>query len=68
MKITYELARAAGMDAGNSHMRAHALKAWNRDSYASAVRTINQLLLQVPVEEGGLKGLQLADIEQTMTD
>ena len=59
MKITAELARAAGTDAGSRHMSAHTLKAWSHEAYSVAARTTNRLLMHVPVEDGGLKGLQL---------
>ena len=59
MQITAELARAAGTDAGNRHMSAYTIKPWIRDAYNAAVCTTNKLLIHVPVEDGGLKGLHL---------
>ena len=54
--LTRELAFAAGTDAGNRHMRP-----WNRDAYNAAVRETNRLLLYVPFEDGGFRGLTLTD-------
>ena len=59
MALTADLARAAGTDAGNRHMSGHTLKPWNREAFTVAVRTTNRLLLNVPFEDGGLKGLNL---------
>ena len=59
--LTRELAFAAGTDAGNRHMSGHTLRPWSRDAYSVAVRETNRLLLYVPFEDGGFRGLTLTD-------
>ena len=59
--LTRELAFAAGTDAGNRRMSKHTLKPWSRDAYNAAVRETNRLLLYVPFEDGGFRGLTLTD-------
>lgn len=44
MKITYSIAHAAGMDAGNADKRTRGLKQWDEQSYNTAAATINRLL------------------------
>lgn len=44
IRLTPELARAAGWDAGNRSMRAAGRKAWNEEDYQAAVDTENRLM------------------------
>ena len=59
--LTRELAFAAGTDVGNRCMSKHTLRPWSRDAYNAAVRETNRLLLYVPFEDGGFRGLTLTD-------
>lgn len=47
--LTYELAHAASMDAGNRSMRAGGRTAWNLDDYNASVDEFNRLW---PIPEG----------------
>lgn len=64
--ITRELAFAAGQDAANRAMakrlgqKPRSPKRWSAAEADLATETINQLLLYVPVERGGLEGLNLS--------
>lgn len=60
--IDRALAFAIGVDAGNRHMDAHTLKPWNREAYNIAAETTNRLLMHVPVAEGGLKEIPIAQL------
>ena len=42
--ITYKIAHAAGWDAGNQSMHKAGRKAWNREDYNVAAKTMNCLL------------------------
>ena len=43
MKLTYEIARAAGQDAANRNMRKNHRKKWNQADYNISVREFNRL-------------------------
>ena len=43
MKLTYELAHAASMDAGNDSMRKAGRKQWNKADQSAALRQFAQL-------------------------
>ena len=57
--ITRDLAFAAGATAADMHMNPHTLKPWDQDACDKMVRTTNRLLMHVPMEKGGLKGMPL---------
>ena len=40
---TYDLAMAAGRDAGSANMRQHGRRGWNEDDYNVATRTFHRL-------------------------
>ncbi len=42
--VTYEIAMAAGRDAGNRSMRAAGRAAWNEDDYDVAARLVARLI------------------------
>ena len=42
--LSYELASAAGMDAGNRSMRQAGRKKWNEDDFNAAARETNRLI------------------------
>jgi hypothetical protein len=43
-EITYEIAHAASVDAGNRSMRAAGRKIWNVDDYNASVAEFNRLM------------------------
>lgn len=45
--VTYEIAMAAGRDAGNRSMRAAGRTSWNEDDYNTAVELVQRLLGEV---------------------
>ncbi len=54
MKITYEIARAAAMDAANRRMKAEGRMVWNQEDYNEACRELERLwpsTPKAPVEE-----------------
>lgn len=51
IKLTKELAHAAGWDAGNASMRKAGRTKWNRADYNLAARTTNRLLDALLAEE-----------------
>jgi hypothetical protein len=44
IKLTYQLAHAAGMDAANRNMHANGRQVWNEEDYSIAAATLNGLL------------------------
>ena len=50
-KLTYDLAHAAGTDAGNRSMKKRNAVAWNVDDYNVAVAEMNRLLSVIESEE-----------------
>ena len=44
MRLTYEIAMAAGRDAGNRSMRKAGRAAWNREDWDAAAEVTNKLL------------------------
>ena len=48
MRITYKLAHAASMDAGNRSMRQGGRTAWNEDDYGACVDEFNRLIPPEP--------------------
>lgn len=47
IKLTLDLARAAGMDAGNRSMRKAGRKHWNEDDFDAAATVYNHLLDEI---------------------
>lgn len=45
MKLTYELAMAAGRDAANRNMRKAGRSVWNEDDYNVAIDTYTRLMV-----------------------
>jgi hypothetical protein len=43
-KLTYDIARSAGMDAGNRSMRKANRAHWNEDDFNAAARETNRLI------------------------
>ncbi len=54
------IAFACGEQIANKNMRKHGRQAWHEEEFAAAARTTNRFLLDVPFEQGGLKGLDLS--------
>lgn len=44
MKITYQIAMAAGQDAGDASMKKHGRAAWNKADWDVAARLVTKLL------------------------
>lgn len=57
MTLSPAIAHAAGTDAGNAAMRKGGRTKWSDEDYETAVRTTNRLMLYIPFEQGGLRGL-----------
>lgn len=50
IEMTYEIAMAAGRDAGNGSMREGSRTAWSVEDWDAACETFERLWPQVPVE------------------
>lgn len=44
MKVTYQIAMAAGRDAGNKNARKHGRSVWNADDYSVAAEIAHKLM------------------------
>lgn len=56
--LTPELAIAAGQDAANRRMRSEGRTIWDEGDSALATEVSARLLLDIPIEAGGLKGIE----------
>jgi hypothetical protein len=45
----YQIAHAAGWDAGNAHAKEHGRTTWNRDDYNAAIKEMNRILGDIPM-------------------
>jgi hypothetical protein len=55
--LTADIANASGTDAGNMSMRRAGRERWNEDDLEIACLTTNRLMLYIPLELGGLRGV-----------
>lgn len=55
--LTADLAHCAGEDAANRQMRKAARTRWSDEDWNTFVTTTNRLLMDVPLEQGGLQGI-----------
>ena len=51
IRVTYEIAMAAGRDAGNCSMAAGRRKAWAEEDFDKAIDTFRALLALCPADE-----------------
>lgn len=65
MRLTYDLAMAAGRDAGNRSMRKAGRSAWNREDWGAAAECTNRLLKWAGILTGESNASAQQQIETT---